>query len=245
MTCLSEEISKKLNIYKRNYTEYTKCLVRGKEVILDGKPEEKVRQLFLYFLINQSGLFPSKIEIKVESNNHDIELYKTVKNRDFKPYYPPIMIVEVKREEENLHNHEKQIEKYLIKSCSQIGILYNYHQIITYIKQDAVFTSKYLNSLGDIRSLLLQNSNNTEKDLLDFEKAINGSFDNFHYLAKKYGKYALNIIIFKLKDEQFPIAGCFFKFQDNKVYYDVYGKYAKKQQSFNYQDFEKLVSITY
>jgi len=37
MTCLSEEISKKLNIYKRNYTEYTKCLVRGKEVILDGK----------------------------------------------------------------------------------------------------------------------------------------------------------------------------------------------------------------
>ncbi|MBD2410663.1 hypothetical protein H6H01_07970 [Nostoc calcicola FACHB-3891] len=40
------------------------------------------------------------------------------------------MIVEVKREEENLHNHEKQIEKYLTKSCSEIGILYNYHQII-------------------------------------------------------------------------------------------------------------------
>ncbi|MBD2410664.1 hypothetical protein H6H01_07975 [Nostoc calcicola FACHB-3891] len=91
----------------------------------------------------------------------------------------------------------------------------------------------------------MQNYNNTDKDLLDFEKAVNGNFDSFSYLAKKYGKYALNIINFRLKSEQLPIAGCFLKFQDRKVYYDIYGKYAKKQQSFNYQDFEKLISITY
>ncbi|RCJ34264.1 hypothetical protein A6769_22650 [Nostoc punctiforme NIES-2108] len=245
MTSLSEEISKKLNIYNKNYTEYTKCLVRDKEIILDGKPEEKVRQFFIYFLINQSGLFPNEIDIKVESNNHDIELYKTVKNKNFKPYYSPLMIVEVKREEENLHNHEKQLERYLTNSCSEIGILYNYHQIIAYLKKDAVFTSRYLKSLGDIPPLILQISNSTQNDLLDFEKAVNGNFDSFNYLAKKYGKYALNTITFRLKGGQLPIAGCFFRFKDNKVYYDIYGKFCKKQQSFNYQDFEKLVSITY
>ncbi|MBD2614960.1 MAG: type I restriction enzyme HsdR N-terminal domain-containing protein [Nostoc sp. ZfuVER08] len=245
MASLTEEIYRTLNIYKRNYTEYTKCLVRGKEIILDGRPEEKVRQFFIYFLVNQSGLFPNKIDIKVESDHHDIELYKAVKNQYFKPYSPPIMIIEVKREEENLLNHEKQIEKYLKKSCSEIGILYNYHQIIAYTNRNAVFRSNNLNSLTDIPPLVLQSSNDIENDILDFQKAVNGSFDSFNYLTNKYGKYALNTIIFRLKGEQLPIAGCFFKFQDNKVYYDVYGKYAKKQQSFNYQDFEKLVSITY
>ncbi|MEH2129361.1 MAG: type I restriction enzyme HsdR N-terminal domain-containing protein [Nostoc sp.] len=245
MTSLTEEVSRTLNIYKRNYTEYTKCLARDKEIIIDGRPEEKVRQLFIYFLVNKSGLFPNLIDIKVESDHHDIELYKTVKNKYFKPYCPPLMIVEVKREEENLRNHEKQIEKYLKKSCSEIGILYNYHQIIVYTNKNAVFTSNNLNSLTDIPPLVLQSSNNIENDILDFEKAVNGSFDSFNYLTNKYGKYALNTITFRLKSEQLPIAGCFFRFQDNKVYYDIYGKYAKKQQSFNYQDFEKLVSITY
>ncbi|MEH2080693.1 MAG: type I restriction enzyme HsdR N-terminal domain-containing protein [Nostoc sp.] len=245
MTSLTEEISRTLNIYKKNYTEYTKCLIRGKEIILEGRPEEKVRQLFIYFLVKKSGLFPNIIDIKVESAHHDIELYKNVKNEYFKPYCPPVMIVEVKREEENLRNHEKQIEKYLKKSCSEIGILYNYHQIIVYRNKDAIFTSNYLNSLIEIPPLVLQSSNNIEKDTLDFEKAVYGNFDSFIYLANKYGKYALNTIIFRLKGEQLPIAGCFFRFQDNKVYYDIYGKYAKKQQSFNYQDFEKLVSITY
>ncbi|MDZ8024107.1 MAG: type I restriction enzyme HsdR N-terminal domain-containing protein [Nostoc sp. DedQUE11] len=245
MASLTEEIYRTLNIYKRNYTEYTKCLVRGKEIILDGRPEEKVRQLFIYFLVNKSGLFPNKIDIKVECDHHDIELYKAVKNQYFKPYSPPLMIIEVKREEENLLNHEKQIEKYLKKSCSEIGILYNYHQIIAYTNKNAVFTSNHLNSLTDIPPLVLQSSNNIENDILDFEKAVNGSFDSFNYLTNKYGKYALNTIIFRLKGEQLPIAGCFFRFQDSKVYYDIYGKYAKKQQSFNYQDFEKLVSIKY
>ncbi|WP_375472327.1 type I restriction enzyme HsdR N-terminal domain-containing protein [uncultured Nostoc sp.] len=242
MTSLSEEISRKLNIYKRNYAEYTKCFIRGKEIVIDGRPEEKVRQLFIYFLVNQSGLFPNEIDIIVESDNHDIELYKTVKNEYFKPYSPPIMIVEVKREEENLRNHEKQIQRYLKKSCSEIGILYNYHEIIAYTKKDAVFTSNDLNSIEDIPPLILQSSNKLEKDILEFEKAVNGSFDSFIYLVNKYGKYKLNTIIFRLKGEQLPISGTFFEFQEDKV---NYLKNGKKQQSLNYQDFEKLVSIIY
>ncbi|MDZ8224019.1 type I restriction enzyme HsdR N-terminal domain-containing protein [Nostoc sp. ChiVER01] len=245
MTSLSEEISRKLNIYKRNYAEYTKCLIKGREIVLDGRPEEKVRQLFIYFLVNESGLFPSKIDIKVECDYHDIELYKTVINEYFKPYCPPLMIVEVKREEENLRNHEKQIERYLKKSCSEIGILYNYHQILLYTKQNAVFTSNYLNSLKDIPPLILQSSNKLEKDIGEFEKAVRGSFDSFIYLVNKYGKYQLNRIVFRLKREQLPIVGSFFRFQDNKLYYKIYIQDVQQQQSCDFQDFEKLISITY
>ncbi|RCJ25310.1 hypothetical protein A6S26_16100 [Nostoc sp. ATCC 43529] len=242
MTSLNEEISIKLNIYKRNYAEYTKCLIRGREIVIDGRPEEKVRQIFIYFLVNESGLFPNEIDIKVESNNHDIELYRTVKNKNFKPYQPPLMIVEVKREEEDLQNHENQIQRYLKKSCSEIGVLYNYHEIIAYTKKDKVFTNNYLNSIEDIPSLILQSSNILEKDILEFEKAVNGSFKSFIYLINKYGKYKLNTIIFRLKGEQLPISGTFFEFQDNKV---NYFKNGKNWQSFNYQDFERLISITY
>ncbi|MBN3874824.1 MAG: type I restriction enzyme HsdR N-terminal domain-containing protein [Nostoc sp. NMS7] len=245
MTSLSEEISRKLNIYKIDYAEYTKCLIRRREIVLDGRPEEKIRQLFLYFLVNQSGLFPNKIDIRVESDNHDIELYKTAENEYFKPYLPPLMIVEVKREEENLRNHEKQIERYLKQSCSEIGILYNYHQIIAYIKKDGVFMSNTLNNLEDIPALILQSSNKLDKNILEFEKAVNGSFDSFVYLVNKYGKYKLNRIVFRLKGEQLPIVGSFFKFQENKLYYNIYVQDVQKQQSCDLQDFEKLVSIIY
>ncbi|MEH2169562.1 MAG: type I restriction enzyme HsdR N-terminal domain-containing protein [Nostoc sp.] len=242
MNSLSEEISIQLKIYKRSYTEYTKCLIRGREIVIGGRPEEKVRQIFIYFLVNKSCLFPNEIDIKVESNNHDIELYKTVRNKYFKPYHPPLMIVEVKREEEDLQNHEEQIERYLKKSGSEIGILYNYHEIIAYTKKDAVFTSNYLNSLKDIPPLILQNSNKLEKDILEFEKAVNGSFDSFIYLVKKYGEYKLNTITFRLKGEQLPVSGTFFESQDHQV---NYLKNGKRRQSLNYQDFEKLVSIIY
>jgi hypothetical protein len=245
MTSLSEEISRKLNIYKIDYTEYTKCLIRRREIVLDGRPEEKIRQLFLYFLVNESGLFPNTIDIRVESDNHDIELYKTAENEYFKLYFPPLMIVEVKREEENLRNHEKQIERYLKQSCSEIGILYNYHQIIAYIKKDGVFMSNTLNNLEDITPLIFQSSNKLDKNLLEFEKAVNGSFDSFVYLVNKYARYKLNRIVFRLKGEQLPIVGSFFKFQENKLYYNIYVQDVEKQQSCDSQDFEKLVSITY
>ncbi|MBD2206266.1 type I restriction enzyme HsdR N-terminal domain-containing protein [Calothrix sp. FACHB-1219] len=245
MTSLNEEIYRKLIIYKKNYTEYTRCLIRASEIILDGRHEEKVRQLFLYFLVNESRLFPNTIDIKVEFNNHDIEIYKKSNNEKFQPYKPPIVIVELKREEEILLNHEKQIEGYLKESGSEIGILYNYHQIIAYEKTGNVFNRDYFNSLRDIVPLISQKSNKTDNDILDFEKAVNGNLESFIYLAQKYGKYALNKVVFQIKGEALPIIGCFFRFQDNKVYYDIYSKYSKKQRIIDYQDFEKLVSIIY
>ncbi|MHC5595670.1 MAG: hypothetical protein ACYTXC_06840 [Nostoc sp.] len=108
-----------------------------------------------------------------------------------------------------------------------------------------MFTRNKLNSLEDILPLILQSSNKLDKNLLEFEKAVNGSFDSFIYLVNQYGKYKLNRIVFRLKGEQLPIVGYFFNFKENKLYYNIYVQDVKKEQSCDFQDFEKLVSIIY
>lgn len=243
---LCEELFKKLKIYEKNYLEYTKCLIRQKEFILLGKPEEKVRQVLLYFLVHESGLFPNVIDLKVEYKYLDVAVYRAIKNPDFKPLQPPLMIIEVKREEENLLNHETQIIGYLREFRSEMGLLFNCNQIIGYIKEDSNFTRNYLRCITDIPPLILQSFNRVESDISAFEKAKKGSLDSFNYLVSKYGERATNKISFKLKSMSLPIVGCFFSFNDNKVYYDIYGKYSQKQKLFfEYQDFESLIYISY
>jgi hypothetical protein len=81
MTSFNKEVQKKLDIYtKKNNQAYIKCLIRGIEIPINGRPEELVRQIFIHFLIKESGLFPNRINIKVEANNHDIEIHKKAKN---------------------------------------------------------------------------------------------------------------------------------------------------------------------
>jgi hypothetical protein len=246
MTNLRREIGTKLNIYTKKYhEEYIKCLIRGIEIPIKVRPEELVRQLFLDFMINESGLFPDLINIKVEVNNHDVEIYKKPEYDNFQPYQSPLMIIEVKREDANLDNHYNQIERYLKKAGCNMGILYNYHKIVAFIKKNDFLEINNLNHLRDINSLILNNNNNIYNDSLTFEKAQNGDFQSFVYLINKYGEYTTNRIIFKLKNEVSSIAGYFFKVKNNTVFYKVCGKYDKKQPSFDYQDFEKLISITY
>ncbi|MEH2338824.1 hypothetical protein [Nostoc sp.] len=144
----------------------------------------------------------------------------------------------------NLKNHYSQIQRYLKKACCDIGILYNYHEIIAFTRKNDQFEINNLKSLTDIETLILQTNNNND-DLLDFEKAQNGNFDSFSSLISKYGEYTTNKVVFKLKQQQFEIEGYFFNIQGNKVYYDICGKYSQKQQNFDCQDFEKLISITY
>lgn len=244
MTNLQQEISTKLSKYRIDYQEYIKCLIREIQIPINGRPEELVRQIFIHFILKESGLCPDIISIEVEANHHDIEIYKKQKNDDFKPHQSPLIIVEVKREDVNLKNHYNQIQRYLKKSGCDIGILYNYHEIIAFTKKDDQFEINHLKSLRDIEALILQTNNNND-DLLDFEKAQNGNFKSFIYLISKYGKYTTNKVVFKLKQQQSEIEGYFFNIQGNKVYYDVCGKYSQKQQNFDYQDFEKLISIAY
>ncbi|BDI19216.1 hypothetical protein ANSO36C_50180 [Nostoc cf. commune SO-36] len=244
MTDLKREITTKLSRYQKDYQEYTKCLIRGIQIPIKGRPEELVRQIFIHFIIKESGLFPDIINIAVEANNHDIEIYKNQKNDNFRPHQSPLIIVEVKREDVNLKNHYNQIQRYLKNSCCDMGILYNYHEIIAFSRKDDRFEVNHLKSIRDIQTLILK-SNNAHDDLLEFEKAQNGNFDSFAYLISKYGKYTTNTVVFKVKQQKSEIAGYLFNMQGNKVYYDVCGKNSEKQPSFDSQDFEKLISIVY
>lgn len=77
------------------------------------------------------------------------------------------------------------------------------------------------------------------------KKRKKGDFESFTYLVSKYGRYTTNTIVFKLKNHQIELKGYFFNVQENRVYYDLCGQYSRRQQFFERQDFEKLVSIKY
>lgn len=246
MNDLKQEIQKQLNIYLKEYNqEYIKCLIRRIEIPINGRPEELVRQIFLHFIIKESGWFPDKINVKVEANNHDIEIYKKQANEDFKPHQSPLIIVEVKREDTNLQNHYNQIQRYLTNAACNIGILYNYHQIIAIIKKHNEFEINYLTSLRDIGNFILHKNNNVEHGLLEFEKAQNGNLESFIYLVGKYGNYTTHKVVFKIKHQESEIDGYLFNVQGNKVYYKICGKDSQEKQNFDSQDFEKLISIRY
>lgn len=235
----------KLDVRSVNNQRYTRCLVRNLEIAIDSRPEELVRQLFIHYLTKESTLLKGKIEIKVESNNHDIEIYKLEENHHFKPYQSPILIVEVKREDVNLQNHYAQIQRYLTKSNCNIGILYNYHKTILFLKRDNDFTNNQLASFREVEKTILNASKIVNPNLLEFEKAQKGDFESFTYLVSKYGKYTTNTIVFKLKKQQIELKGYFFNVQGNRVHYDLCGQYSRNQQFFERQDFEKLVAIKY
>ncbi|MEH2203115.1 MAG: type I restriction enzyme HsdR N-terminal domain-containing protein [Nostoc sp.] len=246
MTYLNEEIQKKLDIYIKKYNhQHIKCLIRGIEIPINGRPEELVRQIFLHFLIKESTLLSEKINIKVEANNHDIEIYKKQTNENFKPHQSPLIIVEVKREDVNLQNHYNQIQRYLTNSGCNIGILYNYHEIIIVFKKYNQFEIYYPKNLIDIQELILQANSSIDDDLLEFVHAQNGNIESFIYLINKYGEYTNHTVDFKLKHQISPIEGYLFNVEENKIFYKICGQNSKKLQNFDCQDFEKLISIIY
>ena len=245
MSYVNDEMQRRLSIHSRNNQEYIRCLIRKIDIPINGRPEELVRQMFLHFLINESELLNGRVYIKVEANNHDIEIHKQQANCSFKPYQAPLIIVEVKREDANLQNHYNQIKRYLINARCDIGILYNYHKIILFNKIVNDFQDEHLRSFRGVEEVILNKSSIIDGNLLEFEKAQNGNIASFRYLVDKYGKYTTNTIVFKLKSQPSELKGYFFRVQGNKVYYDPCGQFANKQQCFDSQDFEKLVSITY
>lgn len=245
MVYLNAEMRSKLNIYLKNNQKYTKCLIRKTELAIEGRPEELVRQLFIHYLISEGESLANKIHIKVESNNHDLEIYKKEDNPNFKPHQAPLIIVEVKRVDVNLINHYEQIKRYLTRACCNTGILYNYHKIIRFNKEENNFQISHLKNFREVQKIILKESSIINCNLLEFEKAQNGDFESFAYLVSKYGKYTTNTIIFKLKNQPSEIKGYFFKLQGDKVYYDPCGQFANRQQFFERQDFEKLVAIAY
>jgi Type I restriction enzyme R protein N terminus (HSDR_N) len=245
-----QEIFGNLNIYERNYTLYTKCLCRGIEIIISNKPEEKVRQIFLYFLINQSGLFPDLVNLKAEYNNLDIAIYKNSELEDFRPFQPPAAIIEVKREEEKLLDHAKQLYGYLDEHRSLIGILFNGSDLILFRKSDeeSIFLRSHLDSIKDFPAILRESLSKVNIDCLEFQKAKNGNVDSFVHLIKKYGKYTQHKFSFLLTNSCEVIHGSCFSYDQDYVYYDLYGKYSPSRRnrfSFKYHSFDRLISLVY
>lgn len=244
-TC--KEILKNLNIYEKNYTQYTRCLYREIEILISNKPEEKIRQIFLYFLIKRSGLYPAQIDLKVEYNNLDIAIYKNFESDNFRLLQSPIGIIEVKREEECLLNHENQLLKYLDEQRSSMGILFNARDIILLKKtNNDRFQKKYLKSMEDVPVILSETLNKSNVDYLEFKRASEGNIKSFVYLIKKYGKYTLHKFTFMLKTSSKLITGCCFSINQDFISYDLYAKYSRKQRfSFRSYDFDKLISVIY
>ena len=243
-----QQILEKLNIYERNYTLYTKCLHREIEILISNKPEEKIRQIFLYFLINQSGLFPSLINLRVEYNNLDIAIYKNFELEDFRLFQPPTAIIEVKREEENLLDHVNQLTRYLEEQRSYLGILFNGSNLILFKRssEESIFHRSYLTSMQDLSIILQEALNNLDNDLLKFQEAKNGDINSFVYLITKYGKYTQHKISFLINDSCEVILGCCFSCDQDYIYYDFYGKYSRKKRfSFKHHSFDSLISIIY
>jgi Type I restriction enzyme R protein N terminus (HSDR_N) len=237
----------KLCIYEREYLRYTKCLSRGIEVVVSGKPEELVRQVLLYYLLYESGLFPDKIDVRTEQNNLDVAVYKPPAEESFRPWRAPVAIFEVKREETNLLDHENQLFRYMKERRTNTGMLFNGNDIIAYEKgSEGSPTKRCLESLSELRDWLYRLTCRNDPDASAFQQARDGYADSFIYLAEKYGKYTLHKFTFTLKNSPTLITGCCFRLQDQRVYYDLYGKYAaKKSLSFDRSEFDRLLSVVY
>ena len=246
MTPHCTEIRSKLCIYERDYLQYTKCLCREIELVVSGEPEELVRQVLLYFLLRESGLFPDSIEIRAEHRNLDVAIYKFQSAEEFRPLQPPLVIVEVKREEANLLEHEGQLFEYMKEHRTRTGVLFNGNEIVAYEKGQDTPAKCSLDSLNELRDLVQCQATRDEVDFCAFQRAQDGDIDSFIYLACKYGKYTLHQFTFTLKNSLTPVSGCCFRLHDQLVYYDVYGKYApKKSFYFSRSDFGRLLSLIY
>lgn len=114
---------------------FIKCLKRDKEIVL--KPEEVVRQLYLYKLINEYGYPTSRIEVEFpihfgrEVKRADITIMD--KNRPMVPY----IIVELKKPK--LTDGKEQLKSYCNATGAPIGVWTNGEQISYYNRKDPNF----------------------------------------------------------------------------------------------------------
>lgn len=111
---------------------FIKCLKRNKEIAL--KPEEAVRQLYLYKLINEYGYPVSRIEVEFpihfgrEVKRADIAIMD--KDRPMVPY----IIVELKKPK--LSDGKEQLKSYCNATGAPIGVWTNGEQICYYNRKD-------------------------------------------------------------------------------------------------------------
>ena len=121
-----------VNTVRGKETPFITCLKRGKEIVL--KPEEAVRQLYLYKLIHEYGYPTSRIEVEFpihfgrEVKRADIAIMD--KDRPMVPY----IIVELKKPK--LSDGKEQLKSYCNATGAPIGVWTNGEQISYYNRKD-------------------------------------------------------------------------------------------------------------
>lgn len=121
--------------YKGVMTPFIKCLVRNKEIIL--KPEEAVRQLYLYKLIHEYSYPIDRIQLETpihfgrEIKKADITIMD--KDRPTVPY----IIVELKKPK--LTDGKEQLKSYCNATGAPIGVWTNGEQVSCYNRKDPNF----------------------------------------------------------------------------------------------------------
>lgn len=214
---------------------------------ISNRPEELVRQSLLYFISNKCNLPTGLFDIKVEHNNLDVAIFQLPTNSLFRPFPIPSVIFEIKRQEANLSDHEEQLLGYLKSNRADTGVLFNGIEILLYqIDRNGLNNTRVILSHRDLGNILETLVKKKAPDLEAFQKASAGDFESFILLTKKYGRYTLHKFTFTLQNSPTPITGCCFRYKEEEVRFDHYGKYAgKKIFAFHRSQFTGLISLLY
>lgn len=213
ITWLSNRIYSKKIKGKGKEVYYVKCIIRGKEIQL--KPEEIIRQLYAYRLINVYN-YPKK-RMKFE---HPIHFGREVKSADiviFDKDSPTTEYIIVELKKPKLLDGKNQLRSYCNATGAPIGVWTNGSAISYYNRKDP----NYFNDLTDIpkadQSLRdIINERYTLKDLIIRDKIPNE------------GK-SLKTIICNMEDEVLANAGVdsfeeVFKLIFTKLYDEIQSK---------------------
>lgn len=247
MSLSYELLVEKVSLYSRGNLEYTRCLCRGIELLVTGQPEELVRQSLLVHLVQSSGLYPEHIDLRIEFNNVDIAVIKPYSHERFRPLQKPIAVIEVKRVEVDLQNHQNQLFNYLDENQTITGFLYNGRELLVYeLNSNGGWSQNRLTTLAQLDSVLHCAASRPDLDASVFHLAAKGCQDSFLTMINAFGRYTLHKIAFVLKGVPEPITGCCFRLQGDRIYYDLCGNYTRKQKpSFCLTEFNYLHSLVY
>jgi hypothetical protein len=237
------------DIYRKDdFLTYAKCPIRGEIFLPDYKPEEKVRLSFIYFLIACSEIYPQFVSILVETERLDLSLYNNALG-EIANYFPPVLIVETKREEHNLISAYGQLVQYLHTKKTENGLIFNIKQtykvtkILDNYECEELFESSEIISF--IQTAITNQNKRFEDEVRLFLLAKAGDFESFKKLALKYRRNKRVIFNVIQNGNKYVIEGHFFEFYSDYFKYTRCGYDSKSDDkpSFYNNEFVNLENI--
>lgn len=186
---LENKIINKVSENKTNY--YTTCLIREKEIKLN--PEEIVRQLYLYKVINEYKYPKTRIQVE-----YSVHFGREIKRADIVimdkiQITTPYIIVEVKKPK--LKDGKEQLKSYCNATGSTMAVWTNGSQVSYFHRKDP----NYFEPIPNIPT-----SDKSLKDILQ----VDFTFDNLIEIdILKTQKKSLKDIILDMEDEVLANAG--------------------------------------